>query len=494
MKPVLLIFPGKKTSQPIMPLSVLALAAYLREHGMDVEVLDTRLNDYEDVDFSRYLLVGLSVTFGERVRVAYEISKYIKKKLPQMIIVWGGQLPSFSPEVVCGSGLVDIVVRNEGEETLLKLAKCLSTGKSLDKVRGVTLKKNGKIISNPDRPFLDMNALPLPAYDLIDVKQYTEQKDGSNRISMETSRGCPHNCTYCFSPQMYKCTWRAKNAGNVVKEIKQLISRFSVNNFFFWDSNFFVDKKRVLGICKNIRKSGIKIRWSAYARADYISKYTDNEMLLMKQGGLCFLSLGAESGSQHILDSLNKNLKVDDIKIAVSKCAKHGIGCSFSFMVGMPNETFDDIKQTIRFCDELEKINPSVEIKEYKVFELIPGNKLYYEHYNERFKNLEEFVSYDTGDYTRLKWLSPAEIRRLQVLSSITAFLYMRRLFNNRRHGFKKTIFGSSVNLLLWNIFSTLVYADALLRWKTYFFSLGYEWRLFGYVGRRIMSREVGQF
>lgn len=483
MKPVLLIFPGEKRRQPLIPLSVITLAAYLQKCRIQVEVLDTRISDYTKVDFGRYLFVGLSVTGGEAVKSAYEISNHIKQKYYNTIIVWGGTFSSSFPKKVCWSELVDIVVRKEGEKTLLELARCLSKRKSIKGIRGITFKGAGKIVSNPDRQFINMNKLPLPAYEFLDLSKYA---NGTDYVGVETSRGCPHKCIFCSTPALGNHRWRAKSSKRLADEIGYLTQKFSMFSFYFWDNNVFVDKKRVINFCRNIIKSQKKISWSAYGRADDLARYSDEEIVLMKLAGLSLLSVGAESGSQHVLDSLRKDIKISDIETVVLKCAKHKIPLALSFILGTPYETFGDIQKTIELCKHLKKIYPALLIK---------------------FHTFEPFLGIQLGKkrnakITRLERLNPMQDcsvpnganARIKTIYRITSFLYMREILKRRGDEFQKKVLGSTAKVFLWKIASPLIYADALLRWKLLFFDAGYEWDLPMRVAKKPLLGLMGEF
>ncbi|MDP2907275.1 MAG: radical SAM protein [Nanoarchaeota archaeon] len=490
MKPILLIFPGYKTKHLRIPFSIITLAAYLRKHGTAVEVLDTRLNDYKDVDFSKYLLVGLSVVIGDRIKVAYEISKYIKQKFPKTLVVWGGQLPSAYPGVVCDSGIVDVVVRKEGEETLLDLINSLNNRKPLKNVKGITFKKDGLIVSNPDRPFLNMKTIPPPAYDLIDLSKYC---DSNNPIEMETSRGCPHKCKFCYSSFFNNQHWRAKPVKKVVDEIRYFTTEYSANHFFFLDSNFFVDKKRVLSLCDALIHEKISVKWSAHIRPDDLAGYSNKEIALMKNAGLNFLRMGAESGSQRILDVLEKDIKVGDIRTAVLKCAQQGVNLSLTFVIGAPGETSEDLKCTIKLCKQIKRIYPTAYIKEYRIIQLYPGSRLYNEYSpTTSFKNLEELAEY--FPLIHIKWLRKNQLKKLITLAHITAFFYLRQLFRTQGKNFQKSVLGSTKNVLVWKLLLPLIYTDALLRWKTNFFYCGYEWPLLESITKKVFIGDVDQF
>lgn len=490
MKHVLLIFPGNKIDKPLTPLSILSLAAYLRMHKVEVEIFDARLDDYKSINFNKYLLIGFSVMIGERVKSAYEISQYIKQQSPKKIIVWGGLLPSAAPEIICQSDLVDIVVRKEGEETLLELVKCIEKNNPLENIKGITFKKDGKTVSNPDRPFLNMDTLPLPAYDLLNLRMYI---DGTAHLSMETSRGCPHGCTHCFSTHFYNRIWRAKSAKRLTSEIKYLTKNFSVNSFSFWDNNFFVDKKRVIDFCKGIIKAQLNITCFAYVRPDNFLSYTDEEMGLVKRAGFIAFLIGAESGSQRVLDFLNKDMKVSDIELATLKCDKHGIRPQLVFMIGIPSETLDDIKDTIRLHKHLENRYPSVIIQGYQhlrfdPFITLPNRP---DIIKESFKSLDDILCYQPQP--SLKLASRAQRRRLMTISTITFFFYLNKRINMRGKAFQKRVLSTNASML-WKIFLPLIYTDALLRWKANFFYLGYEWAIFSYIVKNPLFTNIGGF
>lgn len=490
MKPVLLIFPGKRRRQLRIPFSIISLAAYLRTHKIKVDILDTRLLDYKSVDFGKYLLIGLSVVIGDRIIKAYEISKYIKQKFPKTLVVWGGQLPSVYSGVVCDSGIVDVVVRKEGEETLLDLINSLNNRKPLKNVKGITFKKDGRTVSNPDRPFLNMNTFPPPAYDLIDLVKYN---DGNNHIEMETSRGCPHKCKFCYSSYFNNQHWRAKPVKKVVNEIRYFATKYSANHFFFLDSNFFVDKKRVLSLCEALIQAKINVKWSAHIRPDDLAGYSNKEIALMKNAGLNFLRMGAESGSQRILDVLEKDLKVDDIRTAVLKCSQQGINLSLTFVIGAPGETSEDLKCTIKICKQIKKMYPAAYIKEYRIIQLYPGSRLYSEYSpTTSFKNLEELAAY--FPLRHIKWLRKNQLKKLITLAHITAFFYLYQLFRTQGKGFQKSVLGSTKNVLVWKLLLPLIYTDALLRWKTNFFYCGYEWPLLESITKKVFIGDVDQF
>jgi len=242
MKPVLLIFPGHIENKPPMPFSIVVLASYLRKKGIHVDLLDTRIDSFKNIDFNKYLLIGVSSKTGEQLSSAVEICSFIREtsKTP---IVFGGPHASFFPEQTCNSDLVDFVIVGEGEETLFQLIKEMDNNKNFKNINGLIFKKNNQIISNPAREFLNMENLDLPAYDLIDLTKY---QDKFQSFTIETSRGCPYRCSFCYVHDFHKHKWRSKKVEQSINEIKEIISKYAVRKFLISDDNFFVSKKKVL--------------------------------------------------------------------------------------------------------------------------------------------------------------------------------------------------------------------------------------------------------
>jgi len=381
-------------------LGVLYLAAYLERAGIPVSVWDI---DHEPnwrkriLDEARTsLCVGISAMTGHQITNGLQITNIIKKKFPNLPIIWGAGHVSTSPEQALAEKNIDIVVRGEGEETLLELVKALADNKDLDNILGISFKKNGKIIHNPDRPFLDMNDLPNPAWHFINIDNYYFSGLSSKNVALQSSRGCPHRCEFCMSSKLNKRCWRAMSAPKTADMVEHLNKEYGVNGIVFWDDNFFVDFNRVREFCKLLIGRNLNIKWEADCRIDYLCRMDDDLLQLLKSSGLSAIFSGAESGLQETLNTIKKDITVEQILEGARITAKYGFKLWLAFVIGFPHETKEDAMETIRIMKRAREINPNANpaIKNFFPF---PGSALYEEAKKANFKIPDSLAGW--GDY-----------------------------------------------------------------------------------------------
>lgn len=381
---VILIQPRTERKEVIYaPLGLLSLAAYLRSE-YEVAIIDFRMHrDYKRVLSKllerKPLAIGITAFTGGQILNGLEISKYIKKIKSDIPVIWGGIHATMLPKQTLANPYIDIVVKNEGEITLYETLRSIEDGSRLSGVAGIAYKKNGEIFENPNKQFLDMDQLSIPAWDLIDLEPYilglsTDNKD--RPINISTSRGCPYQCTFCYNANFNKCKWRCKNASSVISELRYLINRYKVNRIIFHDDNFATDKKRALQIAKEIKEEGLNIKWSVTLRVDDSDKRFLSELM---DAGLHQLRIGIESGCQMILDMLQKDFTLEQILDSANILKKLGLDTLYSFVIGWPNETRKERKETINLIFRLLKINPLAYIYSLRIYTPYPGTKLYEE-------------------------------------------------------------------------------------------------------------------
>jgi anaerobic magnesium-protoporphyrin IX monomethyl ester cyclase len=273
----------------------------------------------------------------------------------------------------------------EGEETVVDLTRALSrpgaTGPDLAAVRGIGFKRDGRPILTEPRPFIKNLDAYSPAWHLLDISQYIYQQrhcytDIGSRISGDrvfaliTSRGCPWRCGYCYNQAVNRRIFRAQSPDKVLDEVGKLRA-LGVSSLIFEDDNFFADRNRATAI---IRRVGLP--WSCSIRADYIAKWGKEFVREISEHGCFELRIGAESGSQRILDLMHKDVTVDEVRRAVSLLAEFRIQTVLNFMVGIPGETWDDTRRTMDLIDDLEGLSPYVVVSSLALFALWPGSPL----------------------------------------------------------------------------------------------------------------------
>ncbi|MFH1519974.1 MAG: cobalamin-dependent protein [Candidatus Omnitrophota bacterium] len=362
------------------PLGAGYVANYLIKHGFNVEILDNVIEQLNRQEFSNYIgkiqpsCVGFS-TFTTSINNAFNFASAIKEVNKSTKVIMGGMHASALPEDVLRHEEVDIVVKGEGEETTLELLRVLENGGNLRNIKGIVYKDSGQIINNPDRELIKgIDSLPLPAYELLPMEKYylpASRRMGTGRAgSIITGRGCPYQCTFC-SRSIFGKKIRLRSPESVVKEIKHLVINYKIKEFLIWDDVFTIDQKRAIEICRLIRKNKLNIIWSCSSRVDCISDKLFQELSL---AGCREILLGAESGSQIILDSFRKDTTLAQIEESVRLCKKHNMLAFCTFVLGSSAETKETLAETLRF---VKKIDPH-----YAIFCLLaplPGSQLFNE-------------------------------------------------------------------------------------------------------------------
>jgi radical SAM superfamily enzyme YgiQ (UPF0313 family) len=278
---------------------------------------------------------------------------------------------------------IDMVAIGEGERTIVEVTNVLQKygfdTRQLADVAGIGFKENGKPIFTEPRPFIkDLDSI-YPAWHHLDIERYFYSQKcfysglGGEKVAAHiSSRGCPWRCGYCFNQAVNKRHFRAQSAQRTINDIRDLQERFGITGILFEDENFFTDKRRAMEIVSNIG-----LPWTSTMRADDLARGGNEFAEALSQYNCVELRLGAESGSQRILDWISKDATVDQIREAARLCGKYGIKAIFMFMYGFPGETWSDICQTLDLIDELEAMNEHVIVNHLGLFTPFPGIPLF---------------------------------------------------------------------------------------------------------------------
>lgn len=311
-------------------------------------------------------IIGFSV-MTVKFSAALKLASLAKKALPESKVVFGGPHPTIMPEQVIEQDTVDFVVRGEGEETMIELCEACAGRRQFESIAGLTWRDDYQTIINNDRELIqDISKIAHPARHLLwRTKTYTESDLGL----MMTSRGCPFQCTYCSSQCMWKRKVRYRDVADVVDEIEQAINRYNVRYITFEDDSFTVNRKRIFEFCEELKRRRLKIRWSIITRIDLL----DDEVLdMIKRSGCDHVRVGIESGSDKVLKSIKKGITTDDVRNGARLLKEHGMYWSAYFMIGLPAETADDIRQTVALMRE---VRPSYST--LSVFTPYPGTQAF---------------------------------------------------------------------------------------------------------------------
>ena len=373
---VVLFYPPYDGPPLSAPLCLLSLASSLRQARFQVVVVDAAIEpNYRDVvlrEVQDALCIGLSVLTGPMIIGAIEIATAVKNLHPRLPVIFGGWHPSLLPEQTLQESFVDMVVRGQGDLTLVEVAEALAEGRSLGSIQGLSWKLEGHQERNPERRVQLLEALPTPAFDLVDFDAYAKAC-GAKKLAYATSVGCPYACNYCTDMVFYKRRFNTLSAERVVGELASLVARYRIEEVALLDSNFPVDLRRALAIARGILDSGVKFRWTFQASTDFLCRMSDDEVRLLGASGVTHMGFGTESTSEPVLKLMNKrHQRVDEMFETARKAAIGNIRVTFNLIFGYPGETEADRVVTFRTMTEIAREFSNVSFSP-NVFTPYPG-------------------------------------------------------------------------------------------------------------------------
>jgi radical SAM superfamily enzyme YgiQ (UPF0313 family) len=391
-----------------LPLGLAYVAASLEKAGFPVQVLDNYLLE-KPIDQVKLeaknldpTIVGITCSSATYSR-CLETASAIKESLPSCKVVVGGWHPTYEPESMLEHKQVDYVVMGEGEKAMVELATHITQGtnKEPSAIPGVAFRHEGKIIKNPQKFIQKLDELPFPARHLLPMQLYDrkiEYLDVEPVDNMNIMRGCPYNCAFCETKQLWGTACRGFSPKRVLEEIHHLAANYGTKGIYFINDNFTIRKKETSELCGLLRKSGLNLEWVCDTRVDLVSRELLREM---KSAGCKTIWFGGESGSQRILDRVNKGVSLEETERAFRICREEGIQTACSFLLGIPGETVSEMEATFKFA---RKLDP--DWCRFNIFVAVPGSNLYKEvmekHLYDRVEDFAAYVKTDEFDYDSL--------------------------------------------------------------------------------------------
>lgn len=386
---VILVAPYKPAYieyKEFMPtVSLLYLAAVLRENGHEPILLD--MNTYRPLEHDNpdYLckeviinkineksadLIGFSCLFSGHFPLAIKMAEDIRERFPDVKIVFGGIHPTiFSEEILQNCKCVDFVVIGEGETQIIALVNALEKGKirEIQKIGSFGYRDNhGKVVINPriNGYIKNLDELPLPAYDLLDLEKYFydlshwhNPKNLTFRMTMPilTSRSCPYKCSFCSMWLIMGSSIRVRSSKMVVDEIEVLYNKYGLNHFSFVDDNITLNKNHIIGICEEIKKRNLNIQFET-PNGIYINSLDKEVIDAMVEAGWIRGALGIEHGSDYIRNEIiGKNIKREKIYEVAEYCRKHKqLFIKGLFIMGFPEDTYQTLMETYYMIEDLK--------------------------------------------------------------------------------------------------------------------------------------------
>jgi anaerobic magnesium-protoporphyrin IX monomethyl ester cyclase len=375
MTNVLLIYPALSEDPrnvfpaAFFPTGLGIVASVLEQHGASVRVLDAHVASLDRGEMTLRLeealgeadWVGISA-LANGFRYVRWLSRQIKAVRPEVPVVLGGPICSHLLDILAAHTSCDVFCVGEGEKTVVELTETLARRGELSSVRGIGYRDAaGQLVVNEPRAWIaDLDTLPQPAYHLLDVGTYAKRARivKQNRLSMNIigSRGCPYRCTFCAPSFGGRLRLRSLEA--VLDEIEYLATQFAIRHIDFLDELFFSSEERVVASCTALMQGKREITWSGNARVNLFHRFDAATVKLVRKSGCRRITFGFESGSQAMLDSMQKQTTVEQMQRSIDLCRAEGIDVGGNFILGMPGETEESLDETYRFMYE-NRLRPS---------------------------------------------------------------------------------------------------------------------------------------
>lgn len=465
---VLLIYPPITTNKndPTFirltpPLGLGYIASVLEKEGIEVKILDAvvtgtirKKNNFiyyglTDEEIKKYIenynpgIVGISSQFTSFSKNAHRTAKITKEINKDILVVFGGaHSTACSDFILNGDKNVDVIVKGEGEFTMLELSQRIIKKKSIFNISGIKIRKNGKIIDNPNRAYIEnLDSLPFPARHLLPMKLYFENYKWWNMrnpcTTLISSRGCPGNCTFCSIHSIWGHKWRARSATNVLDEMEFLIEKYGIREFDFLDDNMGINKKRMMEICDGIKERNMDIKWKL---PNGIGHWTLDKKVLkkMKDSGCYKVTFGIESANLETRRFIGKLHDLNQAKKLLKTANNLGFWTMGTFIIGFPYEPKESINDTINFAIKSEFDMPIIYL-----LAAFPGTPVYEICKKEGMIKNNDYLSfsYYRGGLPHTKYFTREELHKIiddahkeiikkQILRHLNPF-YMRKKINS---------------------------------------------------------------
>lgn len=370
---VLIINPAPEhyTRARCAPLGCLAIASALKAAGHTVKILNRALSSGDirpELDEFKPDFIGCSLLTAMAVKDCTYVSKEAKKR--GITVVWGGPFVSSLPEVVLQLDFIDYLSLGEGEGTWTEMLERAEKGESFDDIKGIAYMRDGKYIKTEDREFLDLTKLPPLDYSLIDVqKAFYKNYHYDGIASMYLSKGCTGKCTFCYNHAFHDSCRRGRDVKTFIEEAKLLKEKYGATAIAFADELFGCNKEILREICEAMIEAKIDLPWGAMTK---IGIFDREDYELMYKAGCRWLEFGVESGARTTLNRMKKGMKLEDVEKDLLICKELGIISLCYFIVGFPDETEEELKET---CQLINKIKYSRFVCSY--FSPLPGSEIF---------------------------------------------------------------------------------------------------------------------
>tara|TARA_B100000949_G_scaffold235415_1_gene258482 strand:+ start:1570 stop:3315 length:1746 start_codon:yes stop_codon:yes gene_type:complete len=450
------------TTSIALPLGLAYISGSLKHHGFKVDILDAvgeapkKRTGY----FKGYLIglsleevvekinpntsaIGISVIFTHEWPVAVKLVSLIKKKFPNIPIILGGEHISALPEFSLNTSSADYIVMGEGEETILDLMNAIKNKSSVENIDGIGYKRNNEVVINIRRNRRkSIDDIPYPDWGSFDVKSYHKNRfvggmySASLTIPILATRGCPYQCTYCSSPNMWSPLWIPRDPIGVVDEIEYNVKKLGARNFPFQDLTAIIKKDWIKAFCEELIKRDLKISWQLPSGTR--SEVIDNEIaVLLKKSGMTSMAYAPESGSDETRKMIKKQMRTDRLLDSIDATVKADLNLSVFLVIGFPHDLPEHLEENKKFVEQLAK--HGVTDLSIGFYMALPGTELFYSLYD------SNKIKFNTKYFTHILdslSLFPS-LNYCPAISPLGLFLWKMKLYLRFYKSKREGLFGS---------------------------------------------------
>lgn len=419
IKKVVLVYPNQRwfkddmhTTWNLNPYTLCLLADMINPEIDDILIIDAQFDNLTVEEFEQKILdyqpdlVGISILTTEYSKIGDMCVDIVKKTNPATIVVVGGVHVTLMYDDVIKNEKIDFAIRGEGEYVLRDLIKYLNGNGSLPEKGLVFRDRTGKIIVQEQSIIADITKLPIPNYSYVDFEKYTmtiprEGVDAPPLLPyarVQTSRGCPVGCTFCQVENISGKPLRNRSAENLVEELEYLIKEYGIRSVVFEDDNPFMDKKRTKALLRLMIEKKLNLKWKA--TGVYLPAMDEEIFRLMEESGCIMLNIAIESGNERVLkEIIHKPLKLKTVFEKVELAHKYNLFIVANFIIGLPGETWDEMRETFTFAEQSK-----IDYSKFFIANVFSGTKLYNYAMENDYIDVSTHSEYDVSwRYSRVK-------------------------------------------------------------------------------------------
>ena len=468
------------TSTLVPPLGLAYIAGALEAHGCPVHVIDALAEAPKTHTryFGGYLVglplsevarrippearvVGITCMFTHEWPMVVQLAKLIKQRRPELPVVVGGEHVTATPEFSLATSVVDALVLGEGEETAVELFTALASGAPLDGIEGIAFRRGDRVVVNRRRArHASPDDIPPPAWHLFDLTTYHQNRfvggvySSHLTVPMLATRGCPYQCTYCSSPNMWTTRWIARDPKRVADEIEGYVEKYGARNFPFYDLTAVIQKDWIVAFCREIIDRGLDITWQLASGTR--SEAIDTEVAdLLRRAGMINMAYAPETGSDLTRRYIKKKMRNERLFASIEAAARSELSVAAYMVIGFPHDGPREMRETVAFLREIARRGVNDVGSGY--YMALPGTELFRTLYEKGavvidrayFRHiLAAHSTIPTASYSeqlgraalfywKLRFVAAFYLTRLRVLGARKVFASVRDTFSGRTQSAK---------------------------------------------------------